>query len=365
MNPLDEVRQEISKRYFGRVFEDVIGYLNLYDYVKLRLGDVTGRMRRVSVETFWYSMLGDKFAYEDTANFFPMKSGDTVKFKNVFLTEWAPKLPGQIWTISGTRDFAESQRQVAGYITLESGPVPILDPYGKEKALSAGFGSVRIRPDQKDDKYCMYMNLVNERNWHCDYGVPLVVSSSVYKAYLEHSDQGAPLLTSLEGILHINEELPFKTLIPKAIGASLSTETEDALRYRPNLPRCFVYVASPLSLKFKSNDTHPLITAWTMFERRSHNPFGYTYVQFDPSEKGGFDEAAAFINSYVYKYNGKALVTDFDGQIPRLQARIPLTSNPMKKKKETKGLLSALDEWAQDRLGRAKRMKKHRPSSLK
>jgi hypothetical protein len=356
MYPLNEVRQEISKRYFGRIFEDVIGYLNLYDYVKLKLGDTTGKMRRVSIETFWFSMLGDRFAYEDTANFLPMKSGDTVKFQNVFLTEWAPKLPGQIWTTSSMRDLAESQKRVDGYVTLKSGPIPVLDPYGKERALSAGFGSVRIQPDRNDEKYCMFMNLVNERAWHCDYGVPLVVSRSVYNAYLEHSHDGAPFLTSVEGVLHINEELPFKKFIPKAIGASLSTETEEALRYRPNLPRCFVYVASPLSLKFKSNNTHPTITAWTMFETYSNNsPYRYTYVQFDPTLPEGFDEAGEFINSYVRRYDGKALVTDFDGLIPRLESRIPLSSNPMRKKKESKQLLSALDEWAQKSIRRAKR----------
>jgi hypothetical protein len=111
MIPFDEIRKEASQRYFGRLFEDVVGYLNLYDYLQLKIMNVRGKSKLASVESFWFSILRDKFAHRYTGSFTPMKSGDYVKLKDVFMTEWAPKLPGQIWTSQGVRVMDELARE--------------------------------------------------------------------------------------------------------------------------------------------------------------------------------------------------------------------------------------------------------------
>lgn len=139
--------------------------------------------------------------------------------------------------------------------------------------------------------------------------------------------------------------------------ATLSRETEEALCLRPNLPKAFIYVSSPLSMRLKKHDSHPLVTAWTMFEtKQPRTKYRYTYCIFDPSKPDNFDEATEFLKYYVRKYDGRKIITDFDGIVPRLEASIPLSSNPMKKhKKEAKDLIVSLDDWARKSLSRLNR----------
>jgi hypothetical protein len=358
MYPIHEIEKEMVKRSFGRLFDDVVGYLNLYDYIKLKAIDLTGKSKEISLPSFWYSVLGDKFSGAAQASFAPLKPGDIVTMKDVFITDWGPKLPGQIWTAQGVESLRQGQRRVDGYAQLRGGGFTlVLDPYGKEKSISAGLGSVRIKPDMRDKEYCAYLSLVSEENWQCDYGIPIVASRSVYEKFRKYSELGAPWVEKLEGVVHLHEDIPLKTLIPKAIGAKLSVETEETLRFRPNLPKAFIYVSSPLSMKLKYNNSHPLATAWTMYEtdlRRS--PFRYSYFVFSPTNANNFDEATEFLKGYAQQYDGKKIITDFDGIVPRLEASIPLSSNPMKKnKKEAKHLIEGLDDWVKSSFHRFKR----------
>ena len=75
------------KRSFGRLFDDVVGYLNLYDYIKLKAIDLTGKSKEISLPSFWYSVLGDKFSGAAQTSFAPLKPGDIVTVKDVFITD--------------------------------------------------------------------------------------------------------------------------------------------------------------------------------------------------------------------------------------------------------------------------------------
>jgi len=100
----------------------------------------------------------------------------------------------------------------------------------------------------------MLMSLTTADHWLCDYGIPVVVSKPVYREFQKYARDGAPWLKSIEGILHVNQDIPLAELIPKALGASLSPASQDTLRYRPSLPKCYIYISSPLSVKFTYND---------------------------------------------------------------------------------------------------------------
>lgn len=353
MSPFEDVRKEIVKRSFGRLFDDVVGYLNLYDFLKLKAIDLTGKSKAVSLNTFWFSILGDRFASKTEKTFRTLKSGDSVKLKDVFLSEWIPKMPGQIWTSQGVAELREGQRRIAGYARLKSGGyTAVIDPHGKEKSLSAGLGSVRMNPNMRSASHCTCLGLVDLQNWQTDRALPVIVSRSAYKRFKKYSEYGAVWVKELQGVLHLNEDLPLKTFIPKAIGAELSQATEESLRFRPNLPKAFIYVSSPLSLKLGYHDAYPLTTAWTMFEtRQPRNPYRYTYFTFYPSTEENFSEATQFLRDYATNYDGKKIVTDYDGVVPRLEAAIPITSNPITtKKKEARELILRLDEWARQTL---------------
>src|SRR5260221_12475351 len=101
MYPFNEIRKEVVKRSFGRLFDEVLGYLNLYDYLKLKVADRRGTSKLVSIDSFWFSILGDKFARKTETPFASLRSGDIVKLRDVFITEWTPKLPGKIGPSQG------------------------------------------------------------------------------------------------------------------------------------------------------------------------------------------------------------------------------------------------------------------------
>jgi hypothetical protein len=351
MSPFDEVQKELKQRFFGRVFDDVLGYLRLYDFLKYNVRPLANKSKSVTIESFWYSILGDRFCIPSRTPLASLRDGDIIKLKDVFVSEWSPKLPGQAWTSQGVKDLTEGQERVDPLSPLKNERYSvILDPYGKEKTVSAGFGSVRIKPNEQDENYCMYLSATNATYWQCDYGIPLVVSRPVYKEFSKYAEQGAPWVDELEGVLRIHEDLPFRSFIPRAIGAKLDPETEDALKFRPNLKKCYIYISSPLSIKFTYNDSHPIVTAWTMYKTDLQNaPYRFTYGTFDPSYEDSFDEVITFLKDYVSHYDGQRIITDFDGKIPRLNADIPLSSDPLiTHRRRAFNLVTGLNKWVKE-----------------
>ena len=303
-----------------------------------------------SVNAFWYSILKDRFAGDRPKKYLRLSDGDVVQLKGVFLSEWAPKIPGRVWTLEGFQDFEEGQSRVDRYVTVNDKVYAVLDPYGKGRVVSAGFGSIRIARRRGNDDNFAYMTLVDEAAWHVDRGVPVVVSRPVYEKFQRYSRAGAPWLESIEGIIRIDDDLPFAELIPSAIGAKLSPESESTLRYRPGLPRCYLHVTSPLTVKFKYNDSHPPATAWTMFKTSiRREPYRFTYTGFDPRSPDSIEEAVSFINWYIAEYDGVGAITDFDGRRPRLEAAIPIRSDPLRyQKTRARALVKNCDRWVRD-----------------
>lgn len=350
------IATEPVKKFLGQVYDDVLGYLRIYDFCKMKLAGVTGKKVAVpSVESFWYSILADQFAESSRPKFVRLRDGDRVEIKGGFLTEWAPKLPGRIWTKAGLGDYREGLRHVGRVsrlgqgkydVSSNDGKVAILDPFGKRMVVSAGFGSIRVSPMRNDD-FCAYLGLVDSSSSNCDYGIPVVVSRSVFKSLQPYLEMGAPEVKSLEGVLRMEPPMPFEELVPTAIGASLSREARETLRYRPGLPRCYLHVVSQLSLKLRYNDSHPTATAWTMFEtRHAREKYRYTYIDFDPMGADSIDHAVEFINWYVREYGGSKVITDFDGRQPRLEAMIPPSPYPFRSRKgEVASVFKNLDLW--------------------
>jgi len=59
-------------------------------------------------------------------------------------------------------------------------------------------------------------------------------------------------------------------------------------------------------------------------------------------------DAVEFIDYYVHEYNGKRIITDFDGKQPRLSARVNLTENPIRSfrgRKELKRIVGKVNKW--------------------
>jgi hypothetical protein len=350
-----EVAKDATKRFFGQIWDDFLGYMRVYEYIKLKAARITGKSVSVpSVESFWCSILGDKFGGDRQSKYQRLRDGDVLKIKDIFLSDWAPKLPGKAWTLDGIENYANAQQHLHEYLEVDRKFYAVLPPEAKEMVVAAGYGSIRIARRTRDPDHFMYMSLVSKDRWHCDLGIPVVVSRQVYDQFYRHAEHGAPWLREVEGVLHLDEDLPFEQLVPRAIGALLSPEAESTLRYRAGMPRCYLHVVSPLSVKPTYNDSHPSATAWTQFEStRLQQPYRYTYTMFDPTSNESMGAAIAFIQRYVKEHDGKKIITDFDGQRPRLEATIPLTSSPLiHSKTEVAALVSDYNGWIKRNLSR-------------
>jgi hypothetical protein len=343
--------EEAKKRFLGSLLDDTIGYWRVYDRLKLKvLSNVAEKRADFRSENeFWYSILGDRFAGPKPKKFVAARPGQVVRFKDCFASDWVPKLPGRAWTVDGVQDLQEGLRHVAYGVEVDNQMHVILGPLGKEKVLAAGYGSVRLNPGVTNSDWYTCLSLTTAGNWQCDLGIPLVVSKPVYEEFARHGASGAPWIESIEGILHIGEDLPLKELLPAAIGAKLPDGLDSILRFRPFLPKCFVYVSSPLNVQFRYNDSHPTCTAWTVFERRHDQRLRYTYTKFDPSEADSTRDAVEFINQYVRRFDGKRILVDFDGREPKLEAAVRLKTDPLRSRKSVsvlKEVLQGIGDWS-------------------
>ncbi len=344
------IYQQANKHFFARIFEDIVGYFRIYEHIKLvfRGGFGSDFLDFRSEEEFWYSILGDKYCGPTPDRFLRIATGTPVRFRDFFLCEWAPKLAGQIWTYEGASNLKEGFKHYEDRrLDINGQKVAVLDPYGKRKVVQAGFGSIRINPSNNTTNFYMYMSLVSHKHWHCDYGIPIVVTERVYNEFLRYSNQGAPAIRELKGILIFQRDMPFKSFLPRALGSTLTPETEELLRYRPSLPKCFVYVDSPMSISFLHNDSHPECTAWTMYEQDGIDDFNFTYTNFNPISSNSVRESVEFINAYVTQHNGTRIITDFDGIEPKLESEISIDQNPMSEQKtEVRKILKKIESWS-------------------
>jgi hypothetical protein len=123
--------EETKKRFLGSLLDDVLGYWRIYDRLKLKVLAQTGD-KRVEFSTeneFWYSILGDRFSGSKPDRYINVRSGQVVRFKNCFASEWVPKLPGRLWTNEGAQDLKEGLRRVAHEFKEGDQVHVILDPY--------------------------------------------------------------------------------------------------------------------------------------------------------------------------------------------------------------------------------------------
>lgn len=301
-------------------------------------------------EDFWKSILQKDF--RNRHNDITLENNQIVELKDFFLSEWTPKLPGRVWTSDGDINLFEGIQNIVGQVNIHDKIYDVLGPEGKSKMITGGFGSVRIKPRTNTD-YCMLLNAVSVNDWHCDYGIPIVVSKAVYDVFLRYShNQGSPWIEELKGILILNNPISADEIISPAIGAGLDYKTIDLLSDIPNLQKCFIYVSSPLDIKMKYNQTHPEAVAWTMFRTDVHKePLRLTYASFNPMEGDSANEAVEFINKYVLGFNGTEILTDFDGQKRRLISKTSL-SNPANFVREQRRTMMTINSWVKREINR-------------
>lgn len=338
---------ETKQHFFKRFIEDTVGYYRIYDFLKIRVRNlVSPAIEFQSSKDFWESIHQGDFKGE-LVNRPSMINGQIITLRDFFLTEWVPKLPGRVWTNDGDLNLMAGLQDVVGEVDFNEQLYSVLGPEGKLNVLAGGLGSVRVKPRVNLD-YCMLVNAVSVDSWHCDYGIPIVVSRAVYDQFLRFNHgEGAPWIESLKGVLILNNSVMDLSIISPAIGANLNRETVDLLSDMPNLQKCFIYVSSPLDIELKFNGSHPDAVAWTMFKTDiSNEPLRLTYSTFNPMNRLSLRESVDFINRYVVEFNGTEILTDFDGQKRRLAAK----TNPGNTKNfawQHSRVMRNIDRWIQ------------------
>ena len=319
--------QQTFDSFFGtRLLKDITTYYNLYDFLKIKFkANSTGKIIIKNEQDFWQRVLHDTFMGITPDRY--LQNGDILSFSNFFLTDWTPKTPGALWTKEGD-SLAHQQIDDTKILKIQDKYYPVFHPSAKERKLKAGYGSVRLNPSDIENQNVL-MSLVSPEIWSVDYGIPVVVSKSVYDEYLKKSTKGAVWIETAEAIFYLNKKISVKNFIHSAIGYEISEKTQNELTQIPHLPSCYVYFPTNLSIKMIENDTHPITTAWTMF--KSSHDYGLTFWQFDPFEKNSFQEVTRCLIEYVRNFGGEQILTDFDGLVPRLKSKIPIARNPLEK----------------------------------
>ena len=326
-----------KRHFFQKLVDDTFGYYRVYDTLKLRLNNVVnGQIIINSSREFWKKIID---------NHPDIRNKQIIKLKDFFITEWVPKLPGQVWTEEGQQNLTEGLNHIEGFYSVSDKIYQVLGPIGKQKMISGGFGSVRIKPTQNAD-YCCLLNLVHVDDWHCDYGIPVVVSKPVYEQFIRYREhEGSPWIEELTGILYLDEDAPNISKLSNAVGSKLDNETIEILSTQSNLRKAFIYVSSPLDLKIRYNGSCPDAIAWTLFKTTiPTDPLRLTYAKFEPKKEESLLEAVGFINQYVANFDGDTMLTDFDGIQKRLIATSSLT-DPQALTRKHSGTLKLINNW--------------------
>jgi hypothetical protein len=329
--------EETKRHFFKKLIDDTFGYYRIYDALKIRIKNLNGGHINInSPKEFWTKIIENNPEIIDR---------QIVKLRDLFMSDWLPKLPGQVWTKEGELNLMEGPTDIKGFYSINDKVYKVLGPTGKLKMVMGGYGSVRVKPSSNDD-YCTILNLVKVEGWHCDYGIPIVVSKPVYEQFLKYKEhRGSPWIEEVSGILHLDKDVPNINKLSAAIGSKFDTETVEILTTQPHLRKAFIYISSPLDVKFRYNGSSPQAVAWTLYKTTLENePLRLTYAHFDPSKEESIYEAVGFITTYVANFDGEVMLTDFDGIQKRLIASSSLTNQAQLVRNHT-GTLKLINDW--------------------
>jgi hypothetical protein len=361
----ETTKNELIKKVVGTIYDDLIKYYGLYGFIKLKKKNLLSKPIGIkSEEDFWKRILKEDFKVEVNEEFQELRDGQILTFKDFYLSEWAPKLPGRLWTKEGAKLMSERYNHIQGIDILNEKLQLKFDRYGKKKAILGGLGSVRVNPTKNPNDFYMYMSITSGDIWQTDFGIPIVVSKSVYDTFKKKTGKiggknyEGIWIENMEGQLMLEKDLPLTEFIANSVGGELSLSLKDALTRATFLPKCYVYIPSILNAKLISHDDHPESTAWTLYRKNLKEDwqksisneidkeYSYTYAYFNPTKRDSIREAVHFIENYVKDDYGECLLTDFDGIEPKLNARLNLSNNPIEQQKnKSKKTIVEINDW--------------------
>ncbi|MBT9312019.1 hypothetical protein [Leptothoe kymatousa] len=351
MKIITELAKPISRSF--------LNYLHLSEWVNQRLTSVfSGKSVRTfeSVEDFW------KQIFEET-----LYIGDRIRFKEAFIMEWLPRSPGELW-LDNLKQFG-----------LELDALRKGHPIALSSLISnaiAPLGVIRLPFGDSNESYAA-LSLTTVDSWHCDLGIPVIVSSSVYDSFLSRRIEGNAVAGEVEAILCFGEIPLFSPKLISSLGSDVNIDFLSSISTHRGLPNVYLKVVSPLDVKFNYHDTHPPGFVWCIDRQVRdkqviHSPvtpksakkpridikdtepyltYGFSAISTQISDRNELQSCLSCLKAGNFSYEQQSTVpspesiiglvqldilTEFDARCRYFKTSVPLTKEPWKDEKSLK-----------------------------
>ena len=376
----DSYSAALENEALRSLYQTIMEYLGLVPWLRKKLAKSVGR--RISTT---YESVGDFWVDVLVGN---IKPADVVKFKGAFVSEWIPRIPGQVWR--RRIENCTTERDVEGALETLSKHG---GAQGSETDLGASdWGAVRLATTSDDARFGV-LGLTTADYWYCDLGVPVVVSKAVYDQFIRKAINNSAPEVELEGTVCFDSNPLFSIDGLRSIGSDVPERILSILGEAVEVPKISIYVGSPIDTVFRHNSSHPDAYVWA-FVRTLRNEqytsvlpktkngvprlesaqvepyicYGLFTNRVQPCEeeqvrysveafkKGWFpigEDANEIAKKHVERLYrgvvGSKVLTEFDQRIRRFRNSIPLGSHSMMNSAEKEEVQQAINELRVDR----------------
>ena len=209
----------------------------IWEWTELRLEQFSGRSqvhRPTTLENFWFEFLSGNY-----------KHGDTITFRDWFVTEWFPAVPGRYWKAA-----QRGERQMV----ISGGPEFQVATADNPVIYEQEHGCVRL-PPSNDTDMCAQLCLIDAQDFLCERGIPVVVDKQTYSEYLRVRRVSQIVAVSGQVRFIANaSSAQFSSWID-AVGIRCAQEIKDFASIPLGIPSCHLRSISTLDLKFLFHPT--------------------------------------------------------------------------------------------------------------
>lgn len=241
-----------------KVANSFLGHLHLWTWFDQEVTALlSGRQTSHfdSVCSFWDGVFNES-----------LRPGGRITFRNCFLTEWIPRSPGLAWYMDRAGELPQwygdeilsSVRKGAGFALESSADTSAQEP----------FGVVRLAFSESRTNYAA-LSLTTADSWSCDLGVPVIVSSAVYNAFIKARLHGNAVEGTIQGVLKAGPIPGLHPDLPKSLGSEINESFLRQVYHPGGYPSVYIELVSPLDVKFRTHGTHPPGSLWAI-TRQTH-----------------------------------------------------------------------------------------------
>ena len=362
--PLIEVAGAAAKP----IYDSFLNYLHLGSWLNQRFSSI---LAKKPVRLF--SSVSDFWSHVFTEN---ITVGDRIKFTEAFITEWVPRVPGGLWRSHNASFDNLDYIRKGKRLFFESDP---RDPSDKP------FGVVRLPFGSIKSEFAV-LSLTTYDAWHCDLGIPLLVSSSVYDSFVSRRFQRNAVEGEVEGILCLGKPVLLDAELLGSLGSDINKAHLSGLITPESIPYVYLKIVSPLDVNFRSHNTHPPGFLWNINRltyrygesnntRDFENQRDTTYIRYEykglSAKLNILDEVEACVNAFRIgdlcvlidessdnlrlKFRDEPheglrailkneVLTEFDARSRHFRTSVPLTINPWRNEANVKKINQTLTE---------------------